>query len=158
MLGAVVGELDKEELLTLLRDIPGKPNPLTGADEQIMSTMRTGERLPLKFDWSFNFGHLLTVIVLIAGFATTFVSLSNRFAVVERSIEESRARATKYIPMIETSEKLNNVQDDRIQNLAAGLQEVRKTNGDVMLILGNIREDVASVKARLSMMPARQTP
>lgn len=41
------------------------------------------------------------------------------------------------------------MQDERIQNLSSAVQDIRKTNSDLLSQLGKVREDVAGIKATI---------
>ena len=123
-----------------------------------MTGSGNGNGQKARVDWTLNLPTMMTGL----GFAVTvFVyigGLDRRIAGVEQSVVIANERATRYVPRIEAAElknelqdSQNKVQEERIQNLAVAVQELRKVNNEVMTVLGNIREDVAVIKERLQI-------
>lgn len=111
---------------------------------------------------TFNFEINLPFLIGGIGFALSLLILAARFE--ERTIagfESDRARLSliersraeelgRYVPLINAISNANNVQDERINNLATALIEMRKTNADISAKLASISEDLAGIKARLN--------
>jgi hypothetical protein len=41
------------------------------------------------------------------------------------------------------------IQDERIGNLSSAMQDIRKTNLEMLVQLGAVREDIAGIKAKM---------
>ncbi len=103
-----------------------------------------------RFDYSFNLGHVMQAGVIVAGFLSTLLYLAGERAEIKRDIEISRDARLKYVPVIEAMASSNQIQDERITGLGLSVQDIRKTNNEMLLQLGAIREDLAGIKARLN--------
>lgn len=78
-----------------------------------------------RFDWSFNFGHVLnsiTVAITIGGFVFW---ASGKIENFERRIAASEERARVYGPLVTGLVKSNDVQDERINNLSDAFRGIR---------------------------------
>jgi hypothetical protein len=122
-----------------------------------------------RFDPTINVGHLLTVasILLTVGGGiwwtsaqlTRFQEQASRFQEqllhMRRDIDSATTaaldRQRQYGPRIDGIERDNQVQGERIQNLSLAAADQRKVAADILTILGNIREDMATVRTRLNL-------
>lgn len=117
----------------------------------------------VRFNWEVNISLLSGALIFGISF---FVMLARaeermlagfdadrqRLSLIERSRAEELGR---YAPLISAVVNSNNVQDERISNLAVALMEIRKTNSEISSKLANISEDLAGIKAQLRMSPQR---
>lgn len=102
-----------------------------------------------KFDWSFNFGQViqvLTLFITLGGGAIYQVTVQTE---MRKDIEAAKARALIYAPRVDTILASDTVQNERIGNLVEAVREIRKSNNEVLIALGNLREDMATVKQRV---------
>ncbi len=122
-----------------------------------------------RFDPTINVGHILTVasILLTVGGGiwwtsaqlTRFQEQANRFQEqlvhMRRDLDAATTaaldRQRQYGPRIDGIERDNQVQGERIQNLSLAAADQRKAAADILTILGNIREDMATVRTRLNL-------
>lgn len=126
--------------------------------------MTVKDRLP-RFDWSFNFGHVMLVAGTLASVAATWGSVSyffgrleERLVGFERRLIASEQRGALYAPRVDSLESENKVQNERIGNLADSQRELRKTLGDLtnaqqnfstqmLTAMGSLGRDVAVLAA-----------
>ena len=103
-----------------------------------------------RFDWTFNFGHLLQTAGTLVGIGALIWQLAQNQAEMRRDIVSLQAQATKYVPMVEAFAQSQSVQDERIGSLSSAVQDIRKTNGELLSQFGAVREDLAGIKARIN--------
>lgn len=113
----------------------------------------------VRFNWEVNISLLSGALIFGISF---FVMLARaeeqmlagfdadrqRLSLIERSRAEELGR---YAPLISAVVNSNNIQDERISNLAVALMEMRKTNSEISAKLASISEDLAGIKARLNV-------
>lgn len=116
-----------------------------------------------KVDWTLNVPAMLTAIGFAVGIFTYVNNQDRRISAVEQSVLVANERAAKYVPVIESAvmknelqDAQNRVQEERIQNLSVAVQDLRKVNTEVMSLLGNIREDLAVIRVKLSIEPSQK--
>jgi hypothetical protein len=63
-------------------------------------------------------------------------------------------RARIYEALVQELARGHIIQDERIGNLSSAMQDIRKTNSEMLVQLGAVREDIAGIKAK--MLPVRQ--
>lgn len=117
----------------------------------------------VRFNWEVNISLLMGGFV----FAISFFVMIGRFEEkTNASFEADRMRLTliersraeelgRFNPLINKIISNNNVQDERIANLATALIEMRKTNSEISAKLASISEDLAGIKAQLHISPQR---
>jgi len=117
----------------------------------------------VRFNWEVNISLLSGALVFGISF---FVMLGRFEEKTNASFEADRMRLTliersraeelgRYAPLISAVVNSNNVQDERISNLAVALMEMRKTNSEISSKLASISEDLAGIKAQLRMPTQR---
>lgn len=121
---------------------------------------RIRESLPV-FEWKFNFGHVATALAL---FGTGSWFMSNQTARIDDLARRMRVvedRGIVYVPRIEALIQANTLQDERIGNMSDAIRQMRssasdqiavqsKVNADILAKLGDIREDLATIKATIA--------
>lgn len=117
----------------------------------------------VRFNWEVNISLLMGGFV----FAISFFVMLGRFEEkTNASFEADRMRLTliersraeelgRYAPLISAMVNSNNVQDERISNLATAIIEMRKANSEISAKLASISEDLAGIKAQLRISPQR---
>lgn len=150
---------------------PGEPRSIT--DPPVYDRKDPDMPQRYRFDPTINNGHILTIASIIvtgalsvgsglwwtSGQLTRFQEQVNQFQTqlmsMRRDIDASALQAAErqrtYGPRIDGLERDNQVQGERIQNLSLAAADQRKVAADILTILGNIREDMATVKARLAL-------
>lgn len=112
-----------------------------------------------RFDWSFNFGHVLTSLTTAAAVGGFIWWASDRIAGFEYRITAAETRASLWIPVIQAGQKANDVQDERIGNLSDALKDIRSDIadnnqqtraelGEMNKTLGTMRESMAELRAK----------
>ena len=112
-----------------------------------------------RFDWSFNFGHVLTSLTTAAAVGGFIWWASDRIASFEFRIQAAETRASLWIPVIQAGQKANDVQDERIGNISDALKGIRsdiadnnkQTRAELVEMnksLGTMRENMAELRAK----------
>ena len=172
----MAGEQDDmtgEEILAVLRRLPPADRPET-ADE---SAARVAEGLAgaaamrrlrereaaraggkMKLDYTMNLPTILTIVGMALAGLTYVNNLERRIAASEQAIQqnEERAKETRLQSQAqalknELQDSQNKVQEERIQNLAVSHQDLRRTISEQTAVLGSIREDLATIRVKLSI-------
>lgn len=113
-----------------------------------------------RFDWSFNFGHILTSIATAASVAGGIWWASEKIAGFEYRLRASEIRAQTYIPLIDGMLRSDTKQDERITNLVSALSDLRTAIAndnratraefaEMTKSVGNLREGMAGANAKL---------
>lgn len=163
--------MSRDEMVAAIRAELAKVSPVPEDADEVMrrfgeyagrATMngQNGSRNGQKpgFEWNWSIATLLTGLTfasLVMGGAIVF---NQRVSTLEQKEIEASSRAIRYIPRIEALEAenrgqdaQNKVQDERIQNLSIGLNEVRRANIEIMTKLGTIGEDLAAIRVKLQV-------
>lgn len=110
-------------------------------DEMTLSTPR--------FDWSFNFGHVLTCISMMVAMGGGLWAMSSSIAGIENRLLQSEARAQVWIPRMEGMMKSDTIQDNRIENLADAVKGIR---ADIAESARANRLDMADINKSVSSL------
>lgn len=103
-------------------------------------------RLP-TLTWTITFGQVIQIILMAGGYGGGLWLFAHKQASLEYSVLQIQADRNKYVPMIEQMMQSNLIQDERISGQSTAIQDIRKTNGEMLLVLGNIREQLAVLNA-----------
>lgn len=106
-----------------------------------------------RFDTTINYGHILQTVTLVITLIGGIGYISALAAEFRKDLAVIEARAARYIPVVDSLAASQSVQDERIGNLSDAVKDIRRTNSEVLTQLGGIREDMASVKARMGLPP-----
>lgn len=112
-----------------------------------------------RFDWSFNFGHVLTSLTTAAAVGGFIWWASDRIASFEFRISAAEVSAQTYIPIVNSLVKSQDVQDERIGNvvdavkgvrndIAENNRQTRAELGEMNKTLGTMRESMAELRAK----------
>lgn len=107
-----------------------------------------------RFDWSFNFGHVLQLFGMAAAVGGGLWWTSAKFENLDGRISAAENRAILWTPRVEAIMKSDELQNERMQNIATAIRDNREDNKKVVEKLSLLGEDMAAIKARLSI-PAR---
>lgn len=113
-----------------------------------------------RFDWSFNFGHVLTCLTMAFAVGGGLWAMSSSIAGIENRLLQSEARAQVWIPRMEGMMKSDTIQDNRIENLADAVKGIRtdiaesaRANrldmADINKSVSGLRESMATSTAKL---------
>lgn len=112
-----------------------------------------------RFDWSFNFGHVLTSLTTAAAVGGFIWWASDRIASFEFRIQAAETRAALWIPVIQAGQKANDVQDERIGNLSDALKGIRSdiadNNRQMRGELGDMNKNVATLREGMAELRAK---
>ena len=157
-------EVDREELLRYIRSMP--PASSAETEDEVAARVATSlaaagrrrvrkqaemPKITPRFDPVINWGHILTVITIMGGFALAYSNYTAKIAAIEQSIDQSNIRAATALPKLDAALKTNDVQDERIQNLSIAIQDLRRSQNEMVVLMGQIREDMATVRAKLAI-------
>lgn len=101
-----------------------------------------------KFEPVINLGHILTALSMAGVLIGLLIKIGAWQTQTENQLAEAKERATKYIPIVEATMKLNDIQDERIANIIDALKENRVANAQILASLNEIKLDVAVLKQR----------
>lgn len=115
-----------------------------------------------RFDWSFNFGHVLSSVTVMMAVGGAVWWQSYQMASFEHRIAASEARALLYIPRIDALMKSNDVQENRIENLADSVKGIRadiaENNRAMRLDLSDTNKNVATLRESMAEIKAILRP
>lgn len=109
----------------------------------------------VRFEWTVNAGQVLQMGALMLSIGSGVWWVSAKYTALDNDVRASKERALIYAPRVDALVQSQTIQDERIGNLATGLQEVRKANAEVLLQLGGVREDLAGIKSQLGVKVGR---
>ncbi len=112
-----------------------------------------------RFDWSFNFGHVLTSLMTAAAVGGFIWWASDRIASFEFRIQAAEVRARTYVPLVNNLVKSQDLQDERIGNvvdavkgvhsdIAENNRQMRAEMSEMNKTLGAMRESMAELRAK----------
>lgn len=114
-----------------------------------------------RFDWSFNFGHVLTSLTMAAAVGGFIWWASDRIASFEFRIQAADTRASLWIPVIQAGQKANDVQDERIGNISDAMKGVRadiaENNRQTRGELSDVKKDVATIREGMAELRAKSS-
>ncbi len=100
-----------------------------------------------KLEPTINYGQIGTMVTTLVAVGGMLWHFSAAQAENRRDIDSLLARSAVYAPRVDLIEQSNKVQDERLQNTSFAIVEIRKAQGDLMAIMGTMREDLATIKA-----------
>lgn len=123
---------------------------------------KLSDSMPL-FKWELNAGHLLTFAVTVTMLIVYVIRQEAKTAEVERRLIASEQRGTVYVPRLEALLASNQLQDERISNMAAAIAQIRqvgeegssnqnRVNTEILSKMGDVRESVARIEARMEAL------
>jgi hypothetical protein len=101
-----------------------------------------------KFEPVINLGHILTAVTMAGALIGILLKMSAWQSSTDSALAATQERASKYIPLIESGMKANDIQDERIANIVDALKENRKANIEILQSLNEIKLDVAVLKTQ----------
>lgn len=108
-----------------------------------------------RFDWTFNFGHVLnsfTVLVTVGG---GIWYMSSKLTAQDHKIEALERARAQYMPVVEQLSIRQSTTEERARNLAEAAADQRRTNAEILSTLGTIRENVARIESRTNITTTR---
>lgn len=108
----------------------------------------------IRFIPELNVGHILQILALL-GALVHFITEQQK---IRLELDGVKTQVTSHTVLIEDLRRENIQQGERIAGLSSSAAEARKSTGDLIIILTSLREDVASIKARLQIDPIKAGP
>ena len=121
-----------------------------------------------RFDTTINYGHLLTALTIVLALGGGLIAQAReqarenaeiglRITMLEKSttIEIERIRSTamarvqQYMPLVDALVKSQDLQDERIANIVDGFKELRATTSSVATAVGEVKKDIAVMRAQM---------
>lgn len=113
-----------------------------------------------RFDWSFNFGHVLTSLSMLSAVGGAVLWTSGKIADFEYRIKAGEIRAQTYIPIVTGLVKSDDVQNERIGNLSDAIKGIRTDIAEnarqYRIELQEINKNTSSLRENMAAMNARQ--
>lgn len=107
-----------------------------------------------RFDWSFNFGHVLTCFSMILAMGGGLWAMSASISGIENRLLQSESRAQIWIPRMEAMMKSDSTQDNRIDNLADTVRSIRQdiseSNRATRLDMSDINKSVSGLRESMA--------
>lgn len=94
-----------------------------------------------KLDPTITFGHMIQITLLA-------ISVIGGFFYVKAELDSSKTAREKYIPIVESLVKSDIVQDQRMNNLAEAVIDIRKSQTIIADKLSDIAKTVAVIEER----------
>lgn len=104
-----------------------------------------------RFDWSFNFGHVIQSLTMFITVAGGIWWTSAKFENIENRLSTAELRATVWVPRVEAMMKSDTIQDERIKNIIEATKDNREVQGEILKKVSSLSEDMISIKARLGV-------
>lgn len=103
-----------------------------------------------RFDWSFNFGHILMVLT-IAGGAITYIRSNERMQTQnDMRLQELEKKSATYIPIVDSLKSSNDLQNDRMKSLGESIRADRESVSEsfkvIRLDMSDIQKNVANMR------------
>lgn len=105
-----------------------------------------------RFDWTFNFGHVLTsltiVVAAISGIwaaSKVVTDFDHRLAAVERVLTASA-------PKLDANDRVNERQDERLRAQGEAISGIRSDISDSNRKIGTLAEGVAGLSAKIDTL------
>lgn len=99
-----------------------------------------------RFDWSFNFGHVLTGLTTAAAVGGSIWWASERLAGFEYRLKALELQ----LPLITSLVKSNDIQDERLGNVVKGVGDMRsdiaENNRQTRSEISDVKKDVGAVR------------
>lgn len=117
-----------------------------------------------RFDWSFNFGHVLTVTGMMLSIGGAVWYVSGIVTTFEHRVSAIEKLSVQYVPIIQGLQRSDDRQENRLENMADAMRQQREHNAqefralradfvDLNKNLAGVRESQAEIKALLKPKP-----
>jgi hypothetical protein len=102
----------------------------------------------ITFGQGINFLGIMGLIWTVSsGLGNVVASNASAMAEFRRDIANLQADRTKYVPIIEELQRANAVQDQRMQNIAQSIQDIRTAQAQSFSLISTLKDDVTTIKA-----------
>lgn len=107
-----------------------------------------------RFDWSFNFGHVIQSFTTAAAVGGFIWWASDKIASFEYRITAAEGRAQIYVPIVTGLAKSQDIQDERIGNLSDAMKAIRtdiaENNRQMRGELGDMNKNIATMRENMA--------
>lgn len=108
-----------------------------------------------RFEWSFNFGHVLTVATIAGGLIAIYTNMKTSVETLDQRVKALEVQTAQYRPLVEAISIRLGTSDERVSNMAESMRDMRRAQQETTVTLGTVRETLAAISARL---PGRAEP
>lgn len=147
----------------------GDVSDLTKILQRLRIEEERGKAVPtsgLKFDWSFNFGHIITIVAAVGSVIAGYYGIRGEIEKgiadrleLHRQIDAVRADIAivrpKVMSDLEAQAKVNQTQDNRIDNLADSVKQARDTALDINRAISKLADAVSTMHEDLALLKDR---
>ncbi len=103
-----------------------------------------------RFDWSFNLGHVLTVLAIGGGAISYIQSNASMQTKTDLRILDLEKKSATYIPLIDSMKDSNIIQNNRMDNISESIRadriSVTETVKAIRLDMSDINKNVANLR------------
>lgn len=105
-----------------------------------------------RFDWTFNFGHVLTVLAIVISIGGSAMAISTKLENFEQRITTAERAVLQHGPKIDVADKLNDRQDSRLDAQADAIKGMRADISETNRKVGTLAEITAGMNAKLDQL------
>ncbi len=138
--------------------MPGNAEIVETIRDLMDNSEATVDNRHMRLKWTIDLGQIVQVFAFALTLGSAAWSLSATMAEMKKDIANAVIMGTTLSGDMKSMQvrtdslaKNNDIQDERINNLSVAMAEIRRQNAEVSAKLGAISEDLASVKAKLSI-------
>lgn len=107
---------------------------------------------PPRFDWTFNFGHVLTVAAIMLSIGGSAMAISAKLENFEQRITTAERAVLMHGPKLDVADKINDRQESRLDAQAEAIKGIRYDIGETNRKVGTLAEGVAGMNAKLDTL------
>lgn len=105
-----------------------------------------------RFDWTFNFGHVLTVVAILGSIGGSAFAISAKLENFEQRITIAERAVLMHGPKLEVADKINDRQESRLDAQADAIKGMRADIGETSRKVGSLAEITAGMNAKLDQL------
>jgi len=105
-----------------------------------------------RFDWIFNFGHVLTSITVMLAMGGAVFAVGQKLESFEHRITTAERAVLQQAPKIETADKANERQDERLRAQGEAISGIRADIAEGSRKMNSLAEGVAGINAKLDTL------
>lgn len=106
----------------------------------------------IRFDWTFNLGHLLTIASLAVGGIALWTSLALQISSVDMRTADYPTIRDQTKANTQAIDALKTAQADQSLTLRAALSDQAATNRQMVDAIGGVKTDVAGISASVKII------
>lgn len=105
-----------------------------------------------RFDWSFNLGHVLTVIAILGSIGGSAMAISTKLENFEQRITTAERAVLQHGPKLEVADKINDRQESRLDAQAEAIKGMRSDISETNRKVGALAEITAGMNAKIDTL------